>query len=71
MRKIILASLASWGLIFSLGANTALADINHESPTTQFRPMEQPLSTKAAVTFAGMTLIGLEIWWFLLSKPKP
>jgi plastocyanin domain-containing protein len=32
--------------------------------------MEQPLWAKVAVTTLGFGLIGLEIWWFVLSKPK-
>ncbi len=41
-----------------------------DSPqATQFRRIEQPLINKIAVTLGGLGLIGLEIWWFLLSKP--
>jgi plastocyanin domain-containing protein len=36
----------------------------------QFRGIEQPLENKIAVTLGGLGLIGLELWWFLLSKPK-
>jgi plastocyanin domain-containing protein len=36
----------------------------------QFSPIEQPLSHKILVTIGGMGLIGLELWWFLLNKPK-
>jgi plastocyanin domain-containing protein len=39
-------------------------------PTGQFQRIEQPLWSRAAVTGVGMGLIGLELWWFLLSKPK-
>nr|WP_275994412.1 cupredoxin domain-containing protein [Argonema antarcticum] len=38
--------------------------------TGQFRHIEQPLSNKVLVTLGGLGLIGLELWWFLLSKPK-
>ncbi|MEA5569021.1 MULTISPECIES: hypothetical protein [unclassified Anabaena] len=71
-RKIILASLVTWGLMFSLANNQALAEINHnhEVSTTQFRQIEQSLPIKAAVTIGGLGLIGLELWWFILSKPK-
>lgn len=44
-----------------------------EVPATkslQFRRIEQPLGNKIAVTLGGLGLIGLELWWFLLSKPK-
>ncbi|HEY9816474.1 MAG TPA: cupredoxin domain-containing protein [Candidatus Obscuribacterales bacterium] len=32
--------------------------------------IEQPLWSSAAVTGSGLSLIELELWWFLLSKPK-
>lgn len=38
--------------------------------TTQFRRIEQPLGLKVGVTLGGIALIGLELWWFLLSKTK-
>ena len=44
---------------------------SHAEPANnQLRTIEQPLSTKMAVTASGLALIGLELWWFLLSKPK-
>jgi plastocyanin domain-containing protein len=49
---------------------TVRAMETHSEPSNnQFRTIPQPLSTKIAVTAGGLTLIGLEIWWFLLSKP--
>ena len=38
--------------------------------TSQFQRIEQPLANKIVVTLGGLGLIGLELWWFLLSKPK-
>lgn len=38
--------------------------------TEQFQQIEQPLWVKGIVTAGGLGLIGLELWWFLLSKPK-
>ena len=35
---------------------------------SQFRHIEQPIELKLAVTLGGLILIGLEIWWFLLSQ---
>lgn len=69
-RKIILASVASWGLMFGLATDQAVAAMNHEVSTNQFRRVEQSFAIKAAVTITGIGLIGLELWWFLLSKPK-
>lgn len=62
------------GLGFLLGAiSGALAAEMPTEPTaqnTQFRRIEQPLGNKLGVTLGGIGLIGLELWWFLLSKPK-
>jgi plastocyanin domain-containing protein len=50
--------------------------VPHEMPSSesthsgQFQRMEQPLSHRLAVTVGGLGLIGLELWWFLWSKPK-
>ncbi|MBW4602250.1 MAG: hypothetical protein KME29_22425 [Calothrix sp. FI2-JRJ7] len=53
---------------------TTVAQMPHQTHTsetqTSFQRLEQPLWVKAAVTASGFGLIGLEIWWFLLSKPK-
>jgi plastocyanin domain-containing protein len=38
--------------------------------TGQFQRIAQPIGNKIAVTLGGLGLIGLELWWFLLSKPK-
>ncbi|MEC4812856.1 MAG: cupredoxin domain-containing protein [Scytonema sp. PMC 1069.18] len=74
-QKVAISSLASLGIILGINSNEALAQINHEIPsensqTTQFRQIEQPIWIKGAVTAGGLALIGLELWWFLLSKPK-
>jgi plastocyanin domain-containing protein len=76
LSKVILSSIASLGLAFTVASDRVVAQMNHEMPatersqTTQFRRIEQPFWVKGAVTTVGLGLIGLEIWWFLLSKPK-
>jgi plastocyanin domain-containing protein len=37
---------------------------------TEFKAIDQPLTNKILVTVFGAGLIGAELWWFLLSKPK-
>jgi plastocyanin domain-containing protein len=37
---------------------------------TQFERVEQPPVIRAIVTLGGISLIGLELWWFLFSKSK-
>jgi len=74
MNKQLKTRLKFSGILLSiLIANSApiRAMESHTQPAnTQFRTIEQPLSTKMAVTTGGLALIGLELWWFLLSKPK-
>jgi plastocyanin domain-containing protein len=75
-KKAILSSIASLGFLFSLASGEAVAQTTSEIPSneksqmTAFRPIQQPLWVKGAVTSGGLALIALEIWWFVLSKPK-
>nr|MDF0369562.1 cupredoxin domain-containing protein [Nodosilinea sp. TSF1-S3] len=68
-----LTTLTSLILALSLASGSP-AQMNHDdmAPTStgQFQRIEQPLWSKVAVTGVGLGLIGLELWWFLLSKPK-
>lgn len=61
-----------WSIIISLslffGASASVAS---EMPVTQadrFQKIEQPFPLKLAVTIGGLSLIGLELWWFIFSK---
>ncbi len=70
----ILGTLTSLGLLLGTAGNT-VAQMStempsHSSQTGEFRRLEQPLGLKLGVTAGGLALIGLELWWFLLSKPK-
>lgn len=67
-KKWILGSLLSVGMLFSR-VPAGRAQIS-EADTGEFRRIEQPLRLKAGVAIAGAGLIGLELWWFLLSKNK-
>jgi plastocyanin domain-containing protein len=73
--QLMLASVVSLGL-WASWLGTAPAQMPHDTmpttsqPSTEFQRMEQPLWAKVAVTTLGFGLIGLEIWWFVLSKPK-
>lgn len=78
-KTTIISSIASLGLLLGSTDGKTVAQMTHarnEMPpsatnqTRQFRHIEQPLGNKAAVTVGGLGLIGLELWWFLLSKPK-
>lgn len=76
-KSAIVGSIASLGLVLGMASGRAVAQMPHEgmqrSETEQngeFRRIDQPLWLKSAVTLGGLGLIGLELWWFLLSKPK-
>lgn len=76
MKKLIISSIASLGLAFG-GTSVVMAQTPHETMQPaqtaqdgQFHRIDQPFANKAIVTLGGLGLIGLELWWFLLSKPK-
>ncbi|HEY9849127.1 MAG TPA: cupredoxin domain-containing protein [Leptolyngbyaceae cyanobacterium] len=75
-KTVIIGGIASLGVVLGMGFGDAIAQTTHEAHSTQteqtnqFRAIEQPLSNKVLVTLAGLGLISLELWWFLLSKPK-
>lgn len=51
----------------------AIAQMSHgedHAAPAKFQPIEQPWWLKGLVTTGGLGLIGLELWWFVLSKPQ-
>lgn len=72
MRKAAISTLATIGLVLEIASSSAAAQMHHQVPekTTQFHRIEQPLWVKGAVAVGGLALIGAELWWFLLTKPK-
>jgi plastocyanin domain-containing protein len=71
-QRQILGSLGSLGIMLSItsGVRANQISIPPANSTAQFRHIEQPLSLKIGVTAGGLTLIGLELWWFLFSKKQ-
>lgn len=75
-KTTIIGGIASLGVVLGMISGKTTAQTIHEThptqieETNQFRPIEQPLTNKVLVTLAGLGLISLELWWFLLSKPK-
>jgi plastocyanin domain-containing protein len=74
-KRVILSTFASLGFLLGVNSGNAVAQIPHEQrqpkqTTPEFQHLEQPLWVKGAVTAGGLGLISLELWWFLLSKPK-
>ena len=75
--KKLIGSLVGVGFFLSLTSGTVLAQKKLEvempasdSEQTSFRQIEQPLGTKIAVTLGGLGLVGVELWWFLMSKNR-
>ena len=70
----IWGGIAGLGLLLSTASGVVVAQMPASMPThlseqtSQFRRIEQPLGLKVGVTLGGLALIGLELWWFLLSK---
>lgn len=75
-KTALIGSIASLGIVFTIASGEAAAQTSHNThssattQTNQFQRIDQPLGSKVAVTLGGLGLIGLELWWFLLSKPK-
>lgn len=77
MNHLPLTTLATLVTLLGIASPTPAQMIHREGmgeplveQTSEFQRIEQPLWVKAAVTAGGFGLIGLELWWFLLSKPK-
>jgi plastocyanin domain-containing protein len=64
-RSGILGNLISIGALLSmLLAAAGSAPAMLPAQITSFHRIEQPLDLKLAVTAIGITLIGLQLWWF-------
>jgi plastocyanin domain-containing protein len=69
-----LGLLVGLGLLLNGEPVTAAPEMSREghsaTRTQEFERIEQPLGVRLGVTAVGVGLIGLELWWFLGSKPK-
>ncbi|AFZ43098.1 hypothetical protein PCC7418_0884 [Halothece sp. PCC 7418] len=64
-KHILLSSLS--GLILGLMTMLPVGATETERDRA-FQKIEQPLAVKLLVSAGGLGLIGLELWWFLLSE---
>ena len=75
-QSTLLGSFAAISIVLGVVSSAAVAQDAHEgmnhTPQEQreFQRIEQPLWLKGTVTVGGLGLVGLELWWFLFSKPK-
>ncbi|NJK30478.1 MAG: cupredoxin domain-containing protein [Acaryochloris sp. SU_5_25] len=63
-------TLAGFGFLLAAISGVMATETKKMQTTTQIQPIAQPLENKVGVTLGGLGLIGVELWWFLLSKPK-
>ncbi len=68
----VVSILVSIGLSIGITSSTLGAEMpkQHNSSSGRFQPIEQPIALKIAIAIGGLGLIGIQLWWFLLSKPK-
>ncbi len=64
--RSLLLALLLWPLL----THSAGSQPDDHQPQQTFRRIEQPLAAKIGVTVGGLSLIGLELWWFLLSRSQ-
>ncbi|MDX2239858.1 MAG: cupredoxin domain-containing protein [Leptolyngbyaceae cyanobacterium bins.302] len=76
-QSAIIGSLTAFSILLGVTSGRVLAQTPHDEhhagqaeQTGEFQRIDQPLWVKGTVTAGGLGLIGLELWWFLLSKPK-
>ncbi|MDX2228169.1 MAG: hypothetical protein NW220_00935 [Leptolyngbyaceae cyanobacterium bins.349] len=84
-KTTLLAAIAGLGILLGVfhnllpsatwsasAAPTSMSPLHEQTAPSpdQFQQIQQPLSHRIIVTLGGLGLIGLELWWFLLSKPK-
>ncbi len=69
-QKKMFVILAGVFFLLCVASGKAVAQIPASSlkANSQFRPIEQSLEVKLAVTLTGMSFIGLELWWFVFRK---
>jgi plastocyanin domain-containing protein len=73
MQRKILTFLFGLNLLLSImflnqGQSTSVS--NPLPLASQFKRIDQPIALQLGVTLGGAAIIGLELWWFLGSRPK-
>jgi plastocyanin domain-containing protein len=63
-------TLAGFGFLLGAISGVMATEMETQQTATRFQPIAQPLENRIGVTLGGLGLIGAELWWFVLSKPK-
>jgi plastocyanin domain-containing protein len=66
--KKLTGILISIGLSVGIVSSMSAQEMKHNS--AKFQPIEQPITLRVAIALGGLSLIGVQLWWFLGSKPK-
>ena len=67
----VCGALVSLSILLGSMPAPATEEAKHSSQQDlQFVRIEQPLGHKIAVTIVGLSLMGVELWWFLGAKSK-
>ncbi|MEL6552030.1 MAG: hypothetical protein AAFQ63_01015 [Cyanobacteria bacterium J06621_11] len=66
--SLLTGILLSFPSLGPLEAAQAATDQVSATETDQFRQIPQPIGLKVGVAAAGLSLVGLELWWFLFDK---
>lgn len=67
-RAHLIFGLLTTGLLLGVAEDTQAQMTG--TNVDEFRQIEQSPALNIAVTAAGLGLMGLELWWFMFSKPK-
>ncbi len=68
-QRKILGRLVALIVLFGTSSAAAQMPMDHSTSTDEIHRIDQPISVKVGVVLTGVTLIGLELWWFLFSQP--
>lgn len=67
IKTAIVGTLAGVGILLAIPCEAIAIPSPAAAP---FQQVEQPLRNKVIVTLGGLSLVGLELWWFIFYKSK-